>query len=55
MRMDFTGEKILDVLGTFPEEDKHCAFLAAETVQDAVGDYLKKLVKRNIGNSGSVE
>jgi nitrogen fixation protein NifU and related proteins len=44
--MDFSGESILDVLGVFPEEDKHCAFLAAETVQDAVGDYLKKLVKQ---------
>ncbi len=49
--MDFSGEKILDVLGVFPEEDKHCAFLAAETVQAAIGDYMKKLVKPNIGNS----
>ena len=47
---DFSGEKILDELGVFPEEDKHCAFLAAETVQDAVGDYLKKQVKRNSEN-----
>jgi len=48
--MDFSGEKILEVLGVFPEEDKHCAFLAAETVQAAIGDYMKKLIKRNIGN-----
>jgi nitrogen fixation NifU-like protein len=53
--MDFTGEKILDVLGVFPEEDKHCAFLAAETVQAAIGDYMKKLVKQNSGNSMCAE
>jgi nitrogen fixation protein NifU and related proteins len=43
---DFSGEKILNVLRVFPEEDKHCAFLAAETVQAAIGDYMKKLVKQ---------
>jgi nitrogen fixation NifU-like protein len=43
---DFSGEKILNVLGVFPEEDKHCAFLAAETVQAAIGDYMKKLVRQ---------
>jgi len=53
--MDFSGEKILVVLGVFPEEDQHCAFLAAETVQDAVEDYMKRLVKRNNGNSVSQE
>jgi hypothetical protein len=53
--MDFSGEKILEVLGAFPEEDRHCAFLAAETVQAAVGDYMKKLVKPNIGNSEHLE
>ncbi|MFH0996617.1 MAG: iron-sulfur cluster assembly scaffold protein [Pseudomonadota bacterium] len=45
--MDFSGEKILDVLGVFPEEDKHCAFLAAETVQDAIGDFMKKRIKQD--------
>ena len=53
--IDFSGEKILDVLGVFPEEDKHCAFLAAETVQDAAEDYMKRLVKRNNGNYRSEE
>jgi len=53
--MDFSGEKILDVLGVFPEEDKHCAFLAGETVQAAIGDYMKKLAKRNSDNSAHWE
>ncbi len=53
--MDFSGEKILDVLGIFPEADRHCAFLAAETVQAAVEDYMKKRVMRNIGNSASLK
>ena len=45
--MDFTGGKILDVLGVFPEEDRHCAFLAAETVKDAIGDFMKKRIKQD--------
>ncbi len=52
---DFSGEKILDLLGVFPEADQHCAFLAAETVQDAVEDYMKRRVKRNNGNPMSQE
>jgi len=37
-----TGETILDILGTFPEEDRHCAFLAAETLQEALNEYMMK-------------
>jgi nitrogen fixation NifU-like protein len=44
---DITGERILDVLGVFPEEDRHCAFLAAETVHDAIGNYMKKQLNWN--------
>ena len=40
--VDLTGEKILDHIGGLPEEDRHCAFLAAETVQEALSDYLKR-------------
>ncbi|MBE9551398.1 MAG: iron-sulfur cluster assembly scaffold protein [Desulfobacterales bacterium C00003060] len=35
---DVTGEMILQVLGGLPEDDQHCAFLAAETLQAALGD-----------------
>lgn len=37
---DITGETIINILGTIPEEDRHCAFLAAETLQDALNDYM---------------
>ena len=32
---DVTGEMILEVLGGLPEDNVHCAFLAAETLQAA--------------------
>jgi nitrogen fixation NifU-like protein len=37
-----TGETILEILGGLPEQDQHCAFLAAETLQEALGDYMIK-------------
>ena len=38
---DITGEAILQVLGHLPEEDLHCAFLAAKTLQAALGACMK--------------
>lgn len=38
--MEITGDAILEKLGRFPEEDRHCAFLAAETLQEALNQYL---------------
>ena len=38
---DITGEAILEVLGNLPEKDLHCAFLAAETLQAALGACMK--------------
>ena len=35
-----TGDAILEKLGRFPEEDRHCAFLAAETLQEALNRYM---------------
>ena len=40
--LDISGETILQGLGGLPEEDKHCAFLAAESLQEALDDYMKK-------------
>ena len=37
-----TGEKILEALGRFPKEDEHCAFLAAESLQNALDDYMRQ-------------
>ncbi|MFW6323456.1 MAG: iron-sulfur cluster assembly scaffold protein [Desulfovibrionales bacterium] len=38
-----TGNTILEILGGLPEEDSHCAFLAAAALQEAVGGYFKKM------------
>lgn len=37
---DITGEDVLNTIGRLPEEDRHCAFLAAETIQDAIRDHM---------------
>jgi nitrogen fixation NifU-like protein len=39
---EITGEMILDILGGLPERNRHCAFLAAETLQEALNDYMRK-------------
>ena len=44
--IDITGEKILQILGGFPKEDEHCAFLAAETLQEALNNYMTKQAER---------
>ena len=44
---DISGEAILEILGVFPEEDQHCAFLASEALQEALSDYMKKLSAKN--------
>ncbi len=43
-----TGEEVLIKIGRFPKEDEHCAFLAAETLQEALNNYMfagRKLIK----------
>jgi nitrogen fixation NifU-like protein len=44
---EITGELILDVLGGLPKEDHHCAFLAAETLQEALDYYMRKQRRRD--------
>jgi len=44
--LEITGETILEILGGLPQEDQHCAFLAAETLQEALADYMRKQRKR---------
>lgn len=36
---------ILDYLGGLPEEKKHCAYLAARTIQEAVHNYMLEKMK----------
>ncbi len=40
--LEVTGEAILEKVGGLPEEDRHCAFLAGETLQEALNDYMIK-------------
>jgi nitrogen fixation NifU-like protein len=44
---DITGDAILARLGRFPEEDRHCAFLAAGALQEALNRYMARSVKRD--------
>lgn len=44
--VEITGEAILETLGKLPKEDEHCAFLAAETLQEALNDYMIKQTQR---------
>ncbi|MGD8984339.1 MAG: iron-sulfur cluster assembly scaffold protein [Desulfobacteraceae bacterium] len=47
--LEITGEVLLEKLGKLPKEDEHCASLAAETLQEALNDYMIRVSKR--GNS----
>jgi nitrogen fixation NifU-like protein len=40
--IEITGKIILEKLGGLPEENEHCAFLAAESLQQALNDYMIK-------------
>ncbi len=50
---DITAEEVLNAIGRLPEEDQHCATLAARTVQEALTDYMSHLVKKQSGNKSS--
>ncbi len=38
--VEITGEEILQTTGGLPDENQHCAFLAAESLQAALGNYM---------------
>ena len=40
--MEIDGNMILETLGGLPEENEHCAHLAAESLHAALDDYLGK-------------
>jgi nitrogen fixation NifU-like protein len=40
--VDITGEAILEKVGGLPKADRHCAFLSAEALQEALHDYMIK-------------
>ncbi|WP_147819460.1 iron-sulfur cluster assembly scaffold protein [Salidesulfovibrio onnuriiensis] len=49
-----TGEKVLEALGGNLGNDAHCAWLAANALHDAVGDYFRSILHPN-ANSASRE
>ena len=42
--LDVTGEAIIEKLGGLPEEERHCAFLAAEALQEALHQFMLKKI-----------
>jgi nitrogen fixation NifU-like protein len=44
--LEITGDAITDKLGGLPKEDEHCAYLAAETLQEALNDYMIKVTQK---------
>jgi nitrogen fixation NifU-like protein len=40
--VEITGDTILKILGKFLEENRHCAFLAADALQAALNNYMIK-------------
>jgi len=44
--LDITGDTILNFCGGMPEENEHCATLAASTLHEAVNRYMSKLVSK---------
>ena len=44
--LDITGEAILEKAGGLPEEVRHCAFLSAEALHEALHTYMIKQNKR---------
>jgi nitrogen fixation NifU-like protein len=40
--IEITGEAVIERAGGLPEADRHCAFLAAETLHAALDAYMKK-------------
>ena len=39
---DLQGADVLEHIGTFPEDDAHCAYLAVNTLQEALNAYMVK-------------
>jgi len=40
--LEITGEAIIEKLGGLPSGERHCAFLASDTLQEALNDYMSK-------------
>ena len=47
--LEVTGDAILERLGGLPKEEEHCAFLAGETLQEALNNYMINQVREMKG------
>jgi nitrogen fixation NifU-like protein len=52
--LDIKGEVILERMGGLPEQERHCAYLAAEALKKASMDYMGRMSKRGHG-TGDVD
>jgi nitrogen fixation NifU-like protein len=43
--IEVTGEAIVKKLGGLPKEEEHCAFLASETLQEALHAYMVSQIR----------
>jgi len=43
---EITGDTVLKKIGGLPKEDRHCAFLAAKTLQEALQCYMSRETKK---------
>lgn len=50
--MAIKGEQILEILGGLPEDDRHCVFLAVETLHNALDNYMKNQNKISNNEGG---
>jgi len=50
--LEITGEAILKKVGGLPEEDRHCAFLAAATLQEVLNTYMIGKTLKNARDRG---
>ena len=42
---ELTGADVLKEIGSFPEAEEHCAYLAVQTLQEALNEYMVAQVK----------
>jgi nitrogen fixation NifU-like protein len=50
--VEITAQYILELLGEFPKSEEHCAFLAAETLHEALHSYMLKQSKNHSDRGG---
>jgi len=44
---EMSGADVLEKIGSFPEAEEHCAYLAVETLHEALNQYMVDQVKKN--------